>query len=809
MTVLSCRCGGSSKSPDHAETYGFLLLTALAAVCFLLMPEAGWAAEQQTDAHFGSRNMDVVLTQFVQALQTINLSSYVTSLFWTLAGISLVWQLIQMLIATRSEFNDLFAALLRWVLFTGVAWLFVNPSTNTSLSFWSFFSTHILSDAQNMTAVGGPMTPSTIVDIGLNLVNLAWKSFSVELSVKTFVGAANVMVSLAVFVLMLSVAVEYLIMLIGLYVLVYVGVVCLGFAGSSWTRDFAVGYFKAVFMGALQLIGLMAIVYVAVYMFQGLNTGIASYAKLDEVDPDSLWTFVLQALIVGIAMRGLAVRVPQMLAGILSGNFNYGAGGALGGAVGMAAAGASIAAGALGLSATAVAPVLGKGLETAGRAASGIGAGMEAMSTAAEAGSGVMGSLKAAGSGFMNAWSGFAEASGQSRNGDHASGGSGGANSAGSLGSLGRAGSEAGGSETQNSEASFADGNSIGGMPNQSRSGGNGEPPASAQQGAAPISNGEKQGGEPGTAVGASDRPDTADDAERAGSPSAYGMRSGNTGTFGAVSGLETGGSSQPMNAFAHTSQNVQNLSAADLGGTGQTSETESAGVMPESFSAAASAAPTAQTSQKLQDAPRDGASGSAEAFASRSSQTFGPSGTETAEGSDGLHSGLAGTAGLAGIGTGEGLGTSSGSSGESTSATLNAAAAAAADTTRAGNSQGQANARAGSSGQAGASTMEQSADQSGQGAVGRSSLGNAWQSLKQKAANAAGDVRSNVTGAFANHSAPYKAAVPLVAGLKVLGKAASAGGKSIQASGNLRGAATSSGLILGGLMSLNRHIGM
>lgn len=382
----------------------------IGSALLLSVPAFAWAAAPVTP---DSGILNIVLNGFTQAIRTVDLSGFVTVLFWTLASIALVWQLIQLMLS-RGELGDLFAQVVRWMLFTAVAWAFVAPQG----IFWSLSENLIFTDAMvrffnDVSGSLGNFTPSGIIDVGIaivdraiNLMNMSglipMSGTSINYSISSLI---NLIVALAVFVLLVSVALEYLIMMISTYVLIYVGVVTLGFAGSSWTKDFAFGYFKAVFMSALQILGLVLIMRLAAMQFETLYASMPAAASSDGVD---FWSWICRALVIGIAMKMLSSRVPNMLAGILSGNFSYSAGGALGGAVAMAASAASLAGAGAALT-------IAGGVQSAKNLGKSLNALAEGGKAVADAGGGqgVKGILSNFGQGAAKGWSEFSQAASQ------------------------------------------------------------------------------------------------------------------------------------------------------------------------------------------------------------------------------------------------------------------------------------------------------------------------------------------------------------------------------------------------------------
>ena len=361
---------------------------------------------------YGAGTLDSVYNSFINAIGGINLSGYISGLFWTLAGIALIWQLFQLML-NRGEIGDVFAGLIRWMLFTSIAWVFVAPGGYV----FQMMSITMFGDVSRSM---GDVTPSGIVDIGINILSTAYSAVKWN-SPTTW---ANFGVAFAVFMMMLSVALEFLVMMVAANVYINVGVVTLGFAGSHWTKDFALGFFKGIFIAALQILGLVVVVRIAQAMFIEISSSLI-YPDDMEPNPGMMWDACLQAFIVGLAMKLLSNRVPTMLAGILSGNFAYSPGNALGSAVTMAAGAGALAGGMATLGASGIANrFTGSAVKGFGSTLNGLAQGGSAMSASLQAGNSLSSILSAGRSGFSSGFSEFSKAAGQTKDASAAGGSS-------------------------------------------------------------------------------------------------------------------------------------------------------------------------------------------------------------------------------------------------------------------------------------------------------------------------------------------------------------------------------------------------
>lgn len=390
---------------------------------------------------YGAGALDDVYNTFVQSIGNVDLGQYIIGLFWTLAAISLVWQLIQHAL-NRGEISDLLATVVRWMLFTGIAWLFVAPGG----WMWQQFTSVMFSD---VAFSQGQITPSGIVDIGSAIMDSACNAVEWFNPLSWF----NAIISVAVFILMLSVALEFLVLMIAANIYINVGIVCLGFAGSLWTKDFAFGYFKGIFIAALQVLGLIVIVSIAREMFAQISTELI-YPESMTANVSNTWHSMIKAFIVGVAMKMLSGRIPSMLAGILSGNFAYSSGGTMGAAMAMGAGAVAMGAGAISLmKAGTLNKLTGGAMQMAGSGVNALAKAGLAADAAYRGGGSISQILGAGKEGLKSGYSEFSKAAGQGKDAAAPSGG---------LGSLGSAQSSVAPSAGLHASA-FSDGVSNGG----------------------------------------------------------------------------------------------------------------------------------------------------------------------------------------------------------------------------------------------------------------------------------------------------------------------------------------------------------
>lgn len=412
---------------------------------------------------------------------------YAKRLFWTLAVISLVWT-FGFMAMRKADIGEFFAEFIRFILFTGFyLWLLTNGPD---------FAISIVRSFMRIGAEAGgvkELNPSTPITIGFEIVGKAAKSLSVF---KPGDSLAIVLVCLIILLCLAAVAANVLLVLVTAWIMSYAGMFVLGFGGSRWTSDIAIGYFRSVAGIALKLLTMTLMIGIATSVMDRLLQKMDEGASVEQLLVPCIVAFVLALLI---------HTLPNIIAGLIPGG---------GGA---ASAAGSFSAGA----------IAGAGMQaasTAARMASATASGgMSAVTGMAGMAKGMMGgaqSMYSAFKGMSSATSGGAGMVSQ-LGGLMGGGGSGGGSNAGGGGSsplggamgLSSLGGGGGGASAMASMASAmgqASGGSSGdsGDSGGSASGG-GEQSGSSQSGSAELggSSGGGEGNGGGDGAGASSAP--------------------------------------------------------------------------------------------------------------------------------------------------------------------------------------------------------------------------------------------------------------------------------------------------------------
>ncbi len=411
-------------------------MLALGSAGFLLALCAATASAEPNDL----RILDQVVTQFstrAKAWETVMMNA-ATWLFWTLGTISLTWT-AGMMVLRKADLAEFFAEFIRFILFFGFfLWLLRNGPA---------FAQSIIDSMRNLGAQASGLdtvSPSGIVDVGF----LIWQQAILNLKELGFVaGLVGVLLSAAILLMLAAIAVNMLLLMVSGWILMYAGIFFLGFGGSRWTSDMAIGYYKSVLGVAVQLLTMVLLVGIGNDLLKThYGTQLAGGFTLEKLGV---------MLIFCLALLMLSSKIPSMVAGIITGGSgassdigSFGAGAVMGAAMG-AAGTASAAAGMAGAALSSGAAHVGGGaqaLMAAYRQASAAGSGSDAGGMADVAG----GAAEEGGSASAFADMDQSKGSGDSADGggkDRSSGGDGsessGASSGGQGGGQG-AGSQAG-----------------------------------------------------------------------------------------------------------------------------------------------------------------------------------------------------------------------------------------------------------------------------------------------------------------------------------------------------------------------------
>ena len=281
----------------------------------LLMVLMGWPLEVYAAIDSGNL-LDNALLKFQTA--AAGWGPYILAraswLFWTLATISLVWTIGQLALR-RAEIGEFLGEFLSFTLMTGFFWwLLTNGPT---------FALQIIDSMQRIanhaSGLGSTTSPSRVVDIGFELLHQTVTQSTVWTPVASTVG---IIMSCVVLVVLALIGVNLLVLYVSTWILAYAGIFFLGFGGSRWTSDMAIGYYRTVLALGAQLAAMILLIGIGYSIITNYYTLMRSNVSLEEE---------AVVLVASIMLLALVNKIPPLIGGL-----------AMGGGVGALGSGVSL-----------------------------------------------------------------------------------------------------------------------------------------------------------------------------------------------------------------------------------------------------------------------------------------------------------------------------------------------------------------------------------------------------------------------------------------------------------------------------------
>jgi type IV secretion system protein TrbL len=279
---------------------------------FVLVLAAPVAHGQAVDVH---SVVDTLLAKYKSAGQawTGTIQTAATKFFWLLATISLGWTCISMAIK-QSDLVEIVAELCRFIMFTGFfLWLLLNGATFAKgivKSLWQ-----IGGDA---AGTGQSIYPGDLITLGMKVYQQTLQHVN-WLQPESIV--APIIIAVIILIVCALIAVNMILLLCAAWIVLYAGLIFLGFGGCRWTSDMAINYYRTVLGVGVSLMTMQLIIGIGVQFLQDL---VASTSQ--NLDAGQLGILLCATIILAV----ISHRLPHMVAGMVVGGGNNGAIGGVG-----------------------------------------------------------------------------------------------------------------------------------------------------------------------------------------------------------------------------------------------------------------------------------------------------------------------------------------------------------------------------------------------------------------------------------------------------------------------------------------------
>lgn len=235
--------------------------------------------------------LDNVLTQYQTQAATwgATITNKASVIFWSLVVISMVYT-FGMMALRKADVGEFFAEFISFTIVTGFFWWALTNGPS--------FATSIMTSLRQLaaTASGNPstFTPSSIVDMGFDIFFKVLDQSSVWSPVDSMCG---ILMAAVILVVLTLVGVNMLLLLVAGWFVAYAGVFVLGFGGSKWTSDMAIGFYKTVLSVALQLFSMVLLVGIGKTFIDGYYASMSAGLSLKEMSVMMVAAIVLLALV--------------------------------------------------------------------------------------------------------------------------------------------------------------------------------------------------------------------------------------------------------------------------------------------------------------------------------------------------------------------------------------------------------------------------------------------------------------------------------------------------------------------------------
>jgi type IV secretion system protein TrbL len=307
------------------------ILGGWVAVAALLLSVAASAQEVQP----GMGMFDDIAAFYMQqakAMQAV-LEPYALRLFGLLSVISIGAFFVKQLLGDQSSISSLVLRFTLEIMKLGIFFFIVTNGPQFLLQLMGYFV-----QAGAAVTGQGELSPSAIVVLGFDACFRTFDAIgAMGWGDTAAFGLPLALAGMGILACFSIVGILYLVRVIELYLVMYGGVLLLGFGGISFTRDIPKNYMSYMLSAGAQLFMLNVVIGLGIQLVESWPSSLTL-----DTTPDAVLRQVLQLLVGSAVFAALAWSIPKVAASLVNGAVSLGAADAFAPA---AAAGAAAAAG--------------------------------------------------------------------------------------------------------------------------------------------------------------------------------------------------------------------------------------------------------------------------------------------------------------------------------------------------------------------------------------------------------------------------------------------------------------------------------
>ncbi len=275
-------------------------LLLLIAALGLLLPEFALAAISENNL------LDGIVTTYQSAATSWSavLTNAALWLFFTLAVIEIVWTGLT-LVMRDADLGEVIAEITYRIIFIG---FFLGLLLNGGSWAQDIINSLRSLAGQASTAGGGGNTigPSDVFDSGLQLADKMTSTISFWDDAVDALGL--ILASIIIIIVFALLAAKLIMILVEMWIVIFGGIILLGFGGSRFTSDFALKYLIYAFSVGMKLMVTLLIIGIGESF---INSWVANWANSDSQ--------VLIAIGASIVLLALVSELPNIMQGLMTG----------------------------------------------------------------------------------------------------------------------------------------------------------------------------------------------------------------------------------------------------------------------------------------------------------------------------------------------------------------------------------------------------------------------------------------------------------------------------------------------------------